>query len=197
MFQQLTGMGREIKPRHIFHAPFTMQKQMLALINEETAAAKAGKPARIICKCNGLTERKIIKALYQASMAGVQVDLIVRGICCLRPGIPGISDNIRVVSIVGRFLEHSRVYYFSNAEQKVYASSADLMDRNLLRRVEVCFPVLQTKIAERIKKELELYLLDNLNSWSLRSDGEYQLVEMDDNKDSNSAQSVLLDKYAQ
>lgn len=197
VFQQLTGMGREIKPKHIFHAPFTMQKKMLTLINAETEAARQGQPARIIAKCNGLTERKIIKALYEASTAGVKIDLIVRGICCLRPGIPGVSDNIRVVSIVGRFLEHSRAYYFSNAEHQVYASSADLMDRNLLRRVEVCFPILQSKISDRIQKELELYLIDNQNSWELDADGEYQLRTQGQTSVMLSAQLELLDKYAQ
>lgn len=197
VFQQLTGMGKEIKPQHLLHAPFTLHKQLLKLIHAETEAAKNGKPARIICKCNGLTERKIIKALYQASIAGVQVDLIVRSICSLKPGIKGVSDNIRVVSIVGRFLEHTRVYYFENSEPKVYASSADWMDRNLLRRVEVCFPILNPKISERMVKELELYLQDNQNAWELDETGTYTWMTLIDGQEKLNAQNELVEKHAQ
>ena len=197
VFHQITGMGKEIKPQYLLHAPFTLHKRLLGLINAETEAAKKGQAARVILKCNGLTERKTIMALYQASCAGVKVDLLVRGMCCLRPGIPGVSDNIRVVSIVGRFLEHSRVYYFKNAQQRVFASSADLMDRNLLRRVEVCFPILSTKLADRVKKELEVLLLDNQNAWELQADGEYLHTDVKDATAVFSAQNMLIDKYAQ
>ncbi|MFK8018700.1 MAG: polyphosphate kinase 1 [Pseudomonadales bacterium] len=197
VFHQLTGMGKEIKPQYLFHAPFTLQKRLLGLINAETEAAKKGEAARVILKCNGLTERKTIMALYEASCAGVKVDLLVRGMCCLRPGIPGVSENIRVVSIVGRFLEHSRVYFFKNAEQRIFASSADLMDRNLLRRVEVCFPILSTKLADRVKKELEVLLLDTQNAWELQADGEYLHTEVEDPSMLFSAQNMLIDKYAQ
>lgn len=197
VFHQLTGMGKEIKPAHLLHAPFTLQKRLLSLIHDETRAAKEGKPARVIFKCNGLTERKIIKALYQASCAGVTVDLVVRGMCSLKPGIRGVSENIRVVSIVGRFLEHSRVYYFENAEHSVYASSADLMDRNLLRRVEVCFPILSNKLRDRMHNELEMFLHDNHNAWELSPEGEYIESQCPDPALVFSVQDKLVEKYAQ
>ena len=143
------------------------------MIRAERSAADLGKPARIIAKLNALTDPVVIKALYKASSSGVQVDLIIRGICCLKPGIPGVSDNIRVKSIVGRFLEHSRVYYFLNNSSKVYCSSADWMERNLSNRIEVCFPILKKKLANRIINELELYLEDQVQSWELNADGSY------------------------
>jgi len=176
VFQQLTGMGRATKLKKILHAPFSLHKTLLSLIEQETEQALAGKPAKIIIKVNGLTEPSIIKALYQASQAGVKIDLIVRGICCLRPGVPGISEHIRVRSVIGRFLEHSRVYYFyNNGKEKVYLASADLMERNLFYRVEVAFPIEDKKLIARIKKEvLELLLGNNRESWLLQPDGTYQ-----------------------
>lgn len=197
VFHQLTGMGKEIKPHHLLHAPFNLHKKILAMIRAETEAAKNGLPARIILKCNGLTERKIIKALYQASIAGVEIDLVVRGICSLRPGITGISENIRVRSIVGRLLEHSRVYFFENSQQQIFASSADLMDRNLLRRVEVCFPVLNEKIANRMRRELELYLHDTENCWQLQADGEYLHLAASADEPKMCVQSTLIEKHSQ
>jgi polyphosphate kinase len=144
------------------------------MINVEIAAATAGQKARIVAKMNSITDPALIKALYKASIAGVKIDLVVRGICCLRPGIAGVSDNIRVVSIIGRFLEHSRVYYFQNADPQVYCSSADWMERNLDNRIEVCFPILKKKHSTRIKAELEMYLNDRGQSWELSADGEYR-----------------------
>lgn len=173
VFQQLTGMGKAIKLHALLHAPFTLHKQLLTMIDREAAAAAAGKPAHIIMKVNGLTERKIIRALYRASQAGVKVDLIVRGVCCLRPKVPGVSDNIRVVSIIGRFLEHTRVYYFQNSEPQIFCASADLMERNLLYRVEVAFPITRQKHIKRIKQELDTYLSDNTQAWELDAQGEY------------------------
>lgn len=194
VFQQLTGMGRGIRLRWLLHAPFTLKSRTLALIDQETAAALAGKPARIIAKVNALTDSQLIRALYRASMAGVKVDLIVRGMCCLRPGVPGVSDNIRVISVIGRFLEHSRVFYFSNAEPGVYLSSADWRERNLERRVEICFPVRKAALAQRIVKELELYLTDNVDAWVLDREGQYRRVAK--GTVARSAQRLLLEKVA-
>ena len=174
IFQQLTGMGKAFKVKKLLHAPFTLKKGLIDRINHEATNAKEGKSARIIIKINALTEKQMIRALYKASQAGVKIDLIVRGICCLRPGIEGLSENIQVRSIVGRFLEHSRVFYFENdGESQVYCSSADGMSRNLNNRIETCFPVEEPKMANRIRKELELFLSDNVRSWTLQSDGSY------------------------
>jgi len=172
-FQQLTGMGRAEQLTHLFCAPFTLQARLIQLIDQEIAAARAGKPARIIFKANGLTDVSIIQALYRASSAGVQVDLIIRGMCCLRPGIAGSSDRIRVISIIGRFLEHTRVYCFLNASPGVYCASADLMERNLRNRLELAFPLLDKQLAQRVLGELEIILADNCQSWELKSDGSY------------------------
>ncbi|WP_075187015.1 polyphosphate kinase 1 [Teredinibacter haidensis] len=173
VFQQLTGMGKTARMDKLIHAPFTLKRQLIRMIDNEAKAHKEGKPAHIIMKCNGLTEPKVIQALYKASQAGVPIDLIIRGMCCLRPGVPGVSETIRVRSIVGRFLEHTRTYYFANAEPTVFCASADLMERNLNHRVETCFPVQQPELAERIRKDLELYLSDNLRSWQLDTKGSY------------------------
>lgn len=173
VFQQITGMGKKIHPKLLIHAPFNLRKSTLKMIEAEAEAAANGKPARIIAKVNGLTDQAVIKALYQASQTGVQVELIVRGICCLKPGIPGVSENIRVISVVGRFLEHSRVFYFENADHQVYCASADWMERNLSHRIEVCFPIIRKKLANRIMEELELYLNDSVQSWELQADGNY------------------------
>lgn len=176
IFQQLTGMGRTEKMNKLFHAPFTLKRQLLRLIDGETKAMAEGKQGRIILKCNGLTEPKVIQALYKASQAGVKVDLIIRGMCSLKPAIPGISENIRVFSVIGRFLEHARAYYFANGEQQVLCASADLMERNLNRRVEVCFPVEQPELAARVIQELELYLNDGRQRWELTPEGVYVQV---------------------
>ncbi len=173
VFQQITGMGKKIQPRLLIHAPFRLRKSMIRMIDAEKRAAKAGKPAHIRAKMNSLTDPQMIRALYSASRAGVKIDLVVRGICCLRPGLPRISENIRVVSIVGRFLEHSRVYCFRNSEPGVYCSSADWMERNLSNRIEVCFPILNPKLAKRVVDELDLYLEERVQSWELQTDGEY------------------------
>ena len=196
VFQQLTGMGKAIKLNKLLHAPFTLHKQLLQMIDQEAEAAQAGNMGHIIAKVNGLTEHKIIKALYRASQAGVKVDLIVRGMCSLRPGVPGVSDNIRVISIVGRFLEHSRAHYFRNATPQMYCSSADLMERNLLNRVEVCFPILPEKLANRVKKELELFFSDNCQSWNLNSDGRYVLKKPGGTQERRSIQEMLLERLA-
>lgn len=174
LFQQLTGMGKAERIRKVLSAPFTMKRKLIKFIENEIAAVEAGKTGHIIIKVNGLTESEIIQTLYRASQAGVKVDLIVRGMCCLRPGIEGVSENITVRSVIDRFLEHSRVFYFANGEPQIYCASADLMERNLNRRVETCFPIEQGKLAKRVLKELQLYLDDTRSSWILDSDGNYQ-----------------------
>lgn len=177
VFQQLTGMGKTERMDKLLHAPFTLKRQLLRCIDGEIKAQQEHGTGRIILKCNGLTEPKIIQALYKASQAGVKIDLIIRGVCCLRPGITNISDNIRVFSIVGRFLEHTRVYHFANAHHKIYAASADLMERNLNRRVETCFPVELPELRQRIIGELELCLSDDQQKWELNSNGLYSIPE--------------------
>ncbi len=196
VFQQLTAMGKPGKLKKILQAPFTLHKTILELINRETANAEKGKQARIIAKMNALIEPSIIEALYRASQAGVRIDLIVRGICCLRPGIKGVSENIHVRSIVGRFLEHSRVYYFHNSgDYLLYCSSADWMDRNFFRRIETCFPIEEKRMKEKVLKEgLMNYLWDNTQSWLLQSDGSYK-QQIPGSSKARCAQVSLLDDY--
>lgn len=176
VFQQLSGMGIQSKLEHLIQAPFTLHSSVLALIEQEANNARKGKPAHIIAKMNALTDPNVIHALYEASQAGVKIDLIVRGICCLKPGIKGVSENIQVRSIVGRFLEHSRVYYFQNEDDpKVFCSSADWMERNFFYRVEHCFPILSPQLALRVKEEgLIPYLKDTAQSWVLMPNGRYK-----------------------
>jgi len=175
VFKQLTGLGKSETLHHLWLAPFTLHAKIIAAIKNETRLAKAGKPARVIAKMNALLEPTIIEALYAASQAGVRVDLVVRGVCALRPGVPGLSETIKVRSIVGRFLEHTRIFYFhSDGAEKVYLSSADWMDRNFFRRVELCFPVLDKKLKQRVIKEgLKPYLKDNRQAWDMSADGRY------------------------
>jgi len=202
VFQQLTGMGKALRIKKLFHAPFTLHKKLLELIERERLHAEEGKPAYIRVKANGLTETKVIRALYKASQSGVQIDLIIRGMCCLRPGIPGVSENIRVRSIVGRFLEHTRVYSFCNdGKDEFYAASADWMERNLLNRVETCFPIEGNKLRSRMKEEFEFYLADNSQAWNLDSDGHYILAQPEKNEETGEldvirAQQLLLEKLA-
>jgi len=194
VFQQLTGMGKTERMRKIYHAPFTLKRQLLRLIDNEIKAQKHGKNGYIIFKCNGLTEPRMMQALYKASQAGVKIDLIIRGMCCIRPGVKGISENIRVFSIIGRFLEHTRVYYFSNGEPSVYCASADVMERNLNHRVETCFPIEQPRLAERVLRELEFYINDGRQRWEMHPDGSYQLIQ---DSEKPSAQLELLRTLSQ
>ena len=176
VFAQLTGLGQASKLRHLWQAPFTLHPQLLQAIHNETEHARNGLPATIIAKMNSLLEPQIIRALYEASSAGVKIELIVRGVCALRPGIPGVSENIRVRSIIGRFLEHSRIFYFrNNGKEDVYLSSADWMDRNFFRRIEVCFPLLNPRLKKRaISEGLRPYLRDNCQAWEMDSNGNYR-----------------------
>ena len=175
VFKQLTGLGKANALKHLWQAPFSLHTNMLAAIHVETAAARNQQPARIIAKMNSLLEPKIIEALYEASQAGVTIDLIVRGVCSLRPGVKGLSENIRVRSIIGRFLEHHRIFYFhAQGAQHIYLSSADWMERNFFRRIEISFPVLDPKLRRRIFKEgLQPYLADNTQAWEMNSQGSY------------------------
>jgi polyphosphate kinase len=195
LFSQLTGMGKVLHMKKLLHAPFTLKKTLLALIEQETAHAEVGKAAQIILKVNALTETKLIRALYKASIAGVQIELIVRGICCLRPGVEGVSENIRVRSIIGRFLEHSRAYWFANdGEPQLYLSSADLMERNLDRRVETAFPIEGKKLQQRIRHALDLYLSDNTSASLLQPDGQYLRLSVADGETARNVQAELLEK---
>ncbi len=186
LFNFLTGYSYQTEYRQLLVAPINLREKMLELIDRETANKLEGKDAVIIVKINSLTDDKIVRALYRASQAGVKIDLIVRGICVLRPGIEGISDNIRVVSIVGRFLEHSRIFYFANGgDEEIYIGSADWMHRNLDRRVEAVVPIKDDRLKKHIKDQvLNAYLRDNKNAQILKSDGTYEkiTVESDDAK---------------
>jgi polyphosphate kinase len=195
IFQELTGMGKMAKLKKLLHAPFTLHAQLVNYIDEEIANAKAGKPAQIIVKVNALTEMQLINKLYEASQAGVQIDLIIRSICCLRPGLPGLSENIRVRSIVGRFLEHTRVYYFSNnGNPRIYCSSADWMDRNLFNRVEACFPIEDPALKKRIYEQgLLTYMQDNQQAWLLQGDGTWVRAQPAEGETPHNAQRLLTD----
>jgi polyphosphate kinase len=175
LFNTLTGLSEFEGVKQLLVAPFQLHDKFLKLIHHERDLALQGKEGRIVVKLNSLVEESLIIALYEASQAGVKIDLIVRGICCLRPGVPGVSDNIRVVSIVGRFLEHSRIFYFGNGSHpKVYLGSADWMPRNLFRRVEVVFPVLDPALRKRITDVIiPAYLTDCVKARVLGSDGVY------------------------
>jgi len=179
MFQELTGLGRATQLKKLLQSPFTLHQALLEAIEVETANARDGKPARIAAKMNALIEPTIIEALYRASQAGVPIDLVVRGMCALKPGVPGLSENIRVRSIVGRFLEHSRIFYFlAGGENRTYCASADWMQRNFFGRVEVCFPVEEAALRERVVDEgITTYLEDDSQAWCLQPDGSYQRVE--------------------
>ena len=174
----LSGYSEPANWNQLIVAPIWMKKRFLEMIARETQNAKEGKPAKIIAKCNSLCDRKIILALYEASCAGVQIDLIVRGICCLVAGKPGVSENIRVRSIVGTFLEHARIFYFYNdGNEEVYMGSADWMPRNLDRRVEIVFPVEAPDLKEKAKHILDVQLRDTLKAHCLLEDGTYRKVD--------------------
>jgi polyphosphate kinase len=178
VFKQLTGLGRVGKMKHVWQSPFTLHKRIVAAIRNEAKLAAGGEEGRLIAKMNALLEPQIIEELYLASQAGAKIDLVVRGVCALKPGVPGLSDNIRVRSIIGRFLEHPRVFYFgSGGDPEVLLSSADWMERNFFRRVEVAFPILDKKHKERIIAELNGYLEDTAQAWLLGADGTYRRAE--------------------
>ena len=185
LFNYLTGFSRYSKYNALLVAPVNLRRRMTSLIEREATHAAAGRPARIIAKINSLTDTEIIDALYAASRAGVKIDLIVRGVCMLRPGVSGLSDNITVRSIVGRFLEHSRIFYFENCEVsdgEIFIGSADWMHRNLTRRVEVVVPVRDARLKIFLKDTvLDAYLRDTVNARLLQPDGSYQQVGLSGN----------------
>jgi polyphosphate kinase len=178
LFNLLTGICQFQGMRRLLLAPFDLRERLLTLIAREADHARQGLPARIVAKLNSLADRSIVEALYKASQAGVRIELIVRGICCLRPGLKGLSENIAVRSVVDRFLEHSRVYYFENACQpEVYVSSADWLPRNLYRRIETAFPILDGVLRERIVREiLQITLADNARARLLEATGAYRMA---------------------
>jgi len=178
VFSQLTGLGSRRVLKELLQAPFTLHDTVVSLIRAEARAARAGKKARILVKLNSLLEPIVIQELYKASQAGVKIDLIIRGVCALRSGVPGLSENITVHSIIGRFLEHSRVFYFFSAgAESVYLSSADWMDRNFFRRVEIAFPVLEKTLKKRVIDEAFTFALrDNRLAWRQQPDGSYTVV---------------------
>lgn len=194
LFLQLTSPTRVASLQKLLQSPFTLHEALLEKTRREAQLAQQGHPARIIVKVNALVEPQIIRALYQAAMSGVKIDLIVRGVCALRPGIPGVSEGITVRSIIGRFLEHSRVYYFHNGGvPELYCSSADWMERNFFRRIEVCFPIDSPQHRDRMIEDLQAYLADDTRAWVLHPDGRYQppLARV-----GLSAQQALLRRYA-
>jgi polyphosphate kinase len=196
LFLQLTSLTQTPKLNRLTQSPFGMHEMVLSKLAREAEHARAGRAARIIVKMNALVDPQVIEALYRASCAGVKIDLIVRGVCALRPGVPGVSENISVRSIVGRFLEHSRVFYFENGgEPDMFCASADWMERNFFRRVEVAFPIRRERHAERMLRDLDFCLQDNCQAWKLQPDGRYTRISRGSER-ALSAQSELLTVYA-
>ncbi|MBD2679552.1 MULTISPECIES: polyphosphate kinase 1 [Nostoc] len=193
LFNFLTGYSRQKSYREVMVAPVNMRDRFLALIRREIENVQNGFSGRIVAKMNSLVDPEIIATLYEASRAGVQIDLIVRGICCLRPGLKDISENIHIISIVGRFLEHSRIYYFhNNTQEEIYIGSADWMRRNLDRRVEVITPIKDPDIAKDLQEILGIMLADNRQAWELQADGTYiQRRPYDDSPEANSQKTLL------
>jgi polyphosphate kinase len=198
VFLHITSLAKAAKLKRLLLAPFTMQRHIVEMIRRETKHAKEGRPARIKAKMNALVEEGVIRALQAASQAGVQIDLVVRGACALRPGVPGFSENIRVRSILGRFLEHHRVWYFENGgEPDVWLASADWMGRNLFRRIEVAFPVLDPELRKRVVDEgLDAYIADNVDAWELHADGAWVKRKPKKGERAVAAQAQLLERMS-
>ena len=194
IFMHLTSLTKPKTLKYLWLAPCTMQKEFIRAIRNEAKIAREGRPGRIIAKMNALLDESVIRALYSAAADGVKIDLIVRGACALKPGVPGLSENIRVRSIVGRFLEHSRIYYFRNdLAHDMYLASADWMNRNLFRRIEVAFPVLDKALKKRVMNEgLMPYLKDNQNAWELDAEGLYHRKRPTRSQKAFSAQQFLM-----
>ncbi|OOF85999.1 RNA degradosome polyphosphate kinase [Rodentibacter ratti] len=199
LFMEITGLGRPVKLNKLYQSPFTLHQEILAHIKQETRNVQAGRTGRIIAKMNSLVETVVIEALYEASQAGVQIDLIIRGMCTLRPGVEGLSENIRVRSIVGRQLEHSRVYYFyNNGAENTYISSADWMGRNFFLRIETATPIESPELKARVIEEsLTMALKDNTKAWEMQPDGSYQQIVPTENEVPFSLQNALWEKYGQ
>ena len=198
LFNFLTGYSRQKSYRKLLVAPVNMRDRMVAMMNREAEHCRNGGSGRIVAKMNSLVDPQIIETLYQASQAGVKIDLIVRGICCLRPGVEGVSDNINVISIIGRFLEHSRIFYFHNGgEEEIYLGSADWMTRNLSRRVEAITPVEDPKIAKKLQEILGVMLSDNRQAWELQSDGSYKQRHPEREDHEQSSQKTFMEMALQ
>lgn len=198
LFNRLTGYAPETHYKRLLVAPEFLQPTIMQLIDYEMKAAQKGKPARLIFKMNQLEDDILTKKLYEASQAGVQIDMIIRGLCVLRPGIPGISENIRVISILGQYLEHPRVFYFQNApeDQKLYAGSADLMRRNLYNRVETVFPILEERLRTKVLRILATDLRNNTHSWELQPDGTYERIYPADGEEIIDSQHIFMQDSA-
>jgi polyphosphate kinase len=195
LFNYLTGYSEQEEYQELLVAPLTLRESIVRLIEEQTEKARNGEPAAITCKTNSLTDPQIIELLYEASQAGVRVDLIVRSICCLRPGVEGVSENIRVVSLVGRFLEHARIFAFSDRDdEQMYLGSADLMQRNLDRRVETAFPLREKHHREKVRRLLDLQLADNANGWELGPDGTFERLHPKVGEEHVDSQRILLEE---
>jgi polyphosphate kinase len=195
LFNYLTGYSEQEDYQELLVAPLTLREGVLRLIEEQTERAREGEPARITWKLNSLTDPRIIESLYEASRAGVRIDLIIRGICCLKPGLEGVSENIRVVSLVGRFLEHARALAFGEDEdESIYLGSADMMQRNLDRRVEQLFPLREKRHREKVRRLLELQLADTKNAWELGPDGSFERLRPQDGEEPLDSQAILLEE---
>ena len=195
LFNYLTGYSEQEDYQELLVAPLTLREGILRLIEEQTERARKGEPARITWKMNSLTDPRIIESLYEASRAGVRIDLIIRGICCLKPGLEGVSENIRVVSLVGRFLEHARALAFGEDEdESIYLGSADMMQRNLDRRVEQLFPLREERHREKVRRLLELQLADTANAWELGPDGSFERLRPQESEEPLDSQAILLEE---
>jgi polyphosphate kinase len=195
LFNYLTGYSKQREYRKLLIAPLTLRERVLELIDRERERAESGRPVRILAKMNQLTDPQMIEALYQASQAGVPIELVIRGICRLRPGIPGVSENVRVISLVGRFLEHARTYVFGMDDaEEFYLGSADLMERNLDQRVEQLFPIPNGRNREKVRRILELQLADTVNSWELKPDGTYERIQPKEGEEPLDSQAKLLEE---
>jgi polyphosphate kinase len=196
LFNMITGYSRVPAMSRLVVAPFTFRKRLLQWIDREARNAQAGKPARIRAKMNALSDSEVIRALYAAGQAGVRIELCVRGICCLRPGVPGLSENIRVVSIVDRFLEHSRIFCFENGgDPELWVGSADWMTRNLDRRVEVLFPILDPALRKRLLDEiLATSLADNVKAREVLADGGFRRAPRPESETATRSQSVFVEQ---
>jgi polyphosphate kinase len=195
LFNYLTGYSEQEEYHELHVAPLALREGIVRLIEEQTEKAQKGEPSRITCKMNNLTDPRIIESLYEASQAGVRIDLVIRGICCLRPGLEGISENIRVVSLVGRFLEHARAFAFGEREEeKIYLGSADLMQRNLDRRVEQLFPLREERHRDKVRRLLEIQLADTANAWELGPDGSFERLHPKQGEEALDSQALLLEE---
>jgi len=195
LFNYLTGYSEQEEYQELLVAPLTLRESIVRLIEEQTEKARNGESVTITCKTNSLTDPQIIELFYEASQAGVKIDLIVRSICCLRPGVEGVSENIRVVSLVGRFLEHARIFAFSDGnDEQMYLGSADLMQRNLDRRVETAFPLREKHHREKVRRMLDLQLADNANGWELGPDGTFERLHPKDGEEQVDSQRILLEE---